>query len=108
MNMIMLKNGYLCTSSADENIKIWDWVNVKCVYSFRAHEKYVKCLCQLNNGLLLTGSEDKKIGIWNESYDNIKYLEEHKHSVRTLCQINDKYFASGSFDRTLPAEPSWE
>ena len=104
MDMIMLKNGYLCTSSADENIRIWDWKQQKCLFFFKAHEKYVKCLCELSNGYLLTGSEDNSIGVWEEkssSYENIKYIEGHSKSIRTLCQIDNDHFASGSFDYTI-------
>ena len=104
MDMIMLKNGYLCTSSADENIRIWDWKQQKCLFFFKAHEKYVKCLCELSNGYLLTGSEDNSIGVWEEkssSYENIKYIKGHSKSIRTLCQIDNGHFASGSFDYTI-------
>ena len=104
MDMIMLKNGYLCTSSADENIGIWDWKQQKCLFFFKAHEKYVKCLCELSNGYLLTGSEDNSIGVWKEessSYENIKYIKGHSKSIRTLCQIDNDHFASGSFDYTI-------
>ena len=106
MDMIMLKNGYLCTSSADENIGIWDWKQQKCLFFFKAHEKYVKCLCELSNGYLLTGSEDNSIGVWKEkssSYENIKYIriKGHSKSIRTLCQIDNDHFASGSFDHTI-------
>ena len=107
MDMIMLKNGYLCTSSADENIRIWDWKQQKCLFFFKAHEKYVKCLCELSNGYLLTGSEDKddnSIGVWEEkssSYEKIKNIKGHSKSIRTLCQIDNDHFASGSFDYTI-------
>ena len=106
MDMIMLKNGYLCTSSADENIGIWDWKQQKCLFFFKAHEKYVKCLCELSNGYLLTGSDDNSIGVWEEkssSYENIKYIriKGHSKSIRTLCQIDNDHFASGSFDYTI-------
>ena len=104
MDMIMLKNGYLCTSSADENIRIWDWKQQKCLFFFKGHEKYVKCLCELSNGYLLTGSEDNSIGVWKEkssSYENVKYIEGHSKSIRTLCQIDNDHFASGSFDYTI-------
>ena len=106
MDMIMLKNGYLCTSSADENIRIWDWKQQKCLFFFKGHEKYVKCLCELSNGYLLTGSEDNSIGVWKEkssSYENIKYIriKGHSKSIRTLCQIDNDHFASGSFDHTI-------
>ena len=104
MDMIMLKNGYLCTSSADENIGIWDWKQQKCLFFFKAHEKYVKCLCELSNGYLLTGSEDNSIGVWEEkssSYEKIKNIKGHSKSIRTLCQIDNGHFASGSFDYTI-------
>jgi len=104
MDMIMLKNGYLCTSSADENIRIWDWKQQKCLFFFKGHEKYVKCLCELSNGYLLTGSEDNSIGVWKEkssSYENIKFIKGHSKSIRTLCQIDNDHFASGSFDYTI-------
>ena len=102
----MLHNGYLCTCSADETIKIWDWKEAKCLYSFKPHKKYVKCICELNNKLLITGSEDNTIGICKEKekpqeYENIKLLEGHTYPVRSLCQLDDKHFVSGSFDNKI-------
>ena len=47
MAMIILKNGYLCTASADEDIRIWDWKQLICLNSFKPHKKYVKCLLEL-------------------------------------------------------------
>ena len=89
----------------EENIIIWDWKNLRSLFSFRPHGNFVKCLLELKNGYLLTGSEDNTIGIWEkndlEQYNNIVYLQEHKLPVRALCQINEKYFASGSFDKTI-------
>ena len=58
---------------------IWDWKNLRCLFRFRPHKKYVKCLVELNNEYLLTGSEDNTIGIWEKSdfeqYKNISYLK---------------------------------
>ena len=95
-----MKNKNLCSGGADLTIKIWDWEQQICITSFKGHEKWVKCLFELNNGIILSGSDDNNIKIW-ENYINIKTLKKHSHSVRAFCQINDYYFASGSFDCTI-------
>ena len=93
-------NNYLCSGSADLTVRIWDWENNKCLYVLKGHEKWVKCLLELDNGIIVTGSDDKSIKLWKNEI-NIKTIEEHTNSVRTFCQINSKYFASGSFDCTI-------
>ena len=94
--------------SADENIKIWDIENDNnnCVQTLIGHERWVKCILELDNGIILSGSDDKCIKLWEYDIEEFKYkliktLKEHNHSVRALCQIDEKYFASGSFDFTI-------
>ena len=105
--MILLKSGYLCSASTDEDIRIWDWKQLKCLFCFKPHKKYTKCLIELNNEHLLTASEDNTIGLWqkndfeNYKYKNINYIKGHECPVRTLCKINDNYFVSGSFDNKI-------
>ena len=98
--MILLRNKSLCSGSADLTIRIWDWENNNCLSILKGHEKWVKCILELNNGIILTGSDDKTIKLWKNDI-NIETLQGHTHSVRAFCQINVKYFASGSFDCTI-------
>ena len=102
LSLILLQKNYnyLCSGSADLTIRIWDWENNICLHVLKGHEKWVKCLLELDNGIIVTGSDDKSIKLWKDQI-NIKTIEEHKNSVRALCLINSKYFASGSFDYTI-------
>ena len=61
--IIKLKNGNLCSGSADFYVKIWDWKNGVCLSSIKAHENWVKCLCQFDDDILLSGSDDRTINL---------------------------------------------
>ena len=63
--MILLENGNLCSGSADQTIRIWDWKKGKCLSCKKAHNDWVKSIYQLNSQILLSGSDDRKIKIWN-------------------------------------------
>ena len=99
--MILLENGNLCSGSADKTIRIWDWKNANCLSYLKAHNNWVKSICQFNSQILLSGSDDRKIRIWNLNLELLEELEGHEHSVRAFCKIDDNYFASGGFDYTI-------
>ena len=100
MTLTLLKNKNLCSGGADITLKIWDWEEKICLSTLKGHNKWVKCVFELNNNVILSGSDDNTIKLW-KNYINIKTLKKHKHSVRALCQINNYYFASGSFDCSI-------
>ena len=111
--MILLKNKKICSGSADLTLRIWDWGLGVCEFFFSGHQKWIKCLCQLDkDDVIISGADDMKIKIWkNIGYKNkrniinnwkvIKEYTGHTHSVRTLCKINEDTFASGSFDGSI-------
>ena len=111
--MILLKNKKICSGSADLTLRIWDWGLGVCEFFFSGHDKWIKCLCQLDkDDVIISGSDDMKIKVWkNMGYINkrniinnwkvIKEYSGHTHSVRTLCKINEDTFASGSFDGSI-------
>ena len=110
--MILLKDNKICSGSADLTLKIWDWKLGICIFSFIGHDKWIKCLCQLDkDDIIISGADDMKIKIWkkimngnnniNNEWKVIKEYIGHKHSIRTLCKINEDTFASGSFDGTI-------
>ena len=106
-----MQNGNFCSGSADTTIKIWDAKNKSCLQTLHGHERWVKCVFELENGILLSGSDDNTIKIWemkpeqNDKYRLIKTIKEHNHAIRTFCQIDRKHFASGCFDSTIKV---WE
>jgi WD40 repeat protein len=110
LSMILLKNKKICSGSADLSLRIWDWGIGICEFFFSGHEKWIKCLCQLDkDDVIISGADDMKIKVWKNvghrnNINNWKIIKEytgHKHSVRTLCKINEDTFASGSFDGSI-------
>ena len=110
--MILLKDKKICSGSADLSLRIWDWELGICLFSFNGHEKWIKCLCQLDKeDVIISGTDDMKIKIWkkignnenniNNEWTVIKEYIGHRHSIRTLCKINEDTFASGSFDGSI-------
>ena len=110
--MILLKDKKICSGSADLSLRIWDWELGICLFSFNGHEKWIKCLCQLDKeDVIISGADDMKIKIWkkignnenniNNEWTVIKEYIGHRHSIRTLCKINEDTFASGSFDGSI-------
>ena len=96
MTMILLNDGRLCSGSADNDIRIWDWKNSYCTDYFRAHDNWIK-----NYKILLSCSDDTAIKKWDENYNEIGNFEGHEGAVRTLCKIDENHFASGSFDNKI-------
>ena len=101
LTMILLNDNRLCTGSADNTIRVWDWKNASALFYFKAHDRWVKTLLQFNDKYLLSGSDDNSIKIWEDDKIEKDKLVGHNASVRTLCKIDDNYFASGSFDNKI-------
>ena len=100
LTLIALKDGNLCSGSADLTIKIWEWEKGACTYTLTGHEKLVKCVYELSNGYVISGSDDKTIKVWKD-YEQLNELKGHTKSVRAFCEINKNLFASASFDKTI-------
>ena len=87
----------ICSGSADNSIKMWNWTECKCVMTMIGHKKWVKCLCQLDNGDIASGSDDKTIKVWKKGIC-VRTIKAHDDAVRTLCVFEKKYLISGGFD----------
>ena len=64
LTIISLDNNNICSGSADNSIKIWNWSEKKCIVNVLGHKRWVKCLCQMEHGNILSGNDDKTIKIW--------------------------------------------
>ena len=58
LTMILLKDGKLCSSGADNIVIIWDWKKGRYLARFKAHNNWVRTICQFNEQFLLTGADD--------------------------------------------------
>ncbi len=67
----------IASASHDSTIKIWDWVEGKCLVTLQGHELPVLCLSKLDGYRLASGSDDCNIKVWN-------YKENPKLEERTL------------------------
>ena len=79
--MVYLSNGKFCTGSADSSIKIWDKERKECIQTLTGHEKWVKCVFELDNGIIVSGSDDNSIRLWKPNRDGtytfLHSIEEH-------------------------------
>ena len=103
-----MRNGKLCSGSADTSIKIWDIKQGKCIQTLTGHKNLVKCVLELDNVIIVSGSDDNSIKLWkpnengkDDNYELLDTIKGHTNSVRTFCQIDENHFASGSFDSTI-------
>lgn len=103
-------NGPVCAILSDDRGKIWigtesdihviSEMSKKVVKSWKAHQKAIKCLCQVGD-YVWSASDDMKIGVWHASTMNPSKMISH-HTGRVLCllQVNHHVW-SGSFDKSF-------
>jgi WD40 repeat protein len=63
LSIKQLKDGRICSSSADKTVKIWD-IDFRNLYVFKEHTGYVNCLCIIKDGGLVSGGADGIVNIW--------------------------------------------
>jgi WD40 repeat protein len=101
-----LRNGKLCSGSADTSIIIWNIKKDDSIQTFSNEDNnWVKCVFELDNGIIVAGCGNKIIKLWKPKSDNTyeisKIIGAHSKEIRTLCQVDETHFASGSFDNTI-------
>ena len=110
--VVELPDGYLCSSSVDKTLKLWDPASYVCIKTLEGHWAAVNCVFLLQGGLLCSGSDDHKIKLWDLtrfSKKNIstpddhcvRTLEGHTGAVRKVIQLGDGSLCSCGDDNTV-------
>lgn len=60
------RNNYICTTSDDQTLKIWDCASGACLRTFEGHTNFVFC-CAFNptTNVLVSGSFDETVRLWD-------------------------------------------
>lgn len=90
---------YLCSSSADNTIKIWDILYLNCVCTLEGHTDKINYFIQDKQGFLITCSSDRSIKFWNvddeKCYNSLDYA--HNDPIYCLANTEDNKIVSSSF-----------
>ena len=86
--LLMLKNGKLCSCSADGQVIIWNINKKKELYNFYPHEKIIWNIIELNDERLFSVSEDNSAKIF--SYKNEVKLEISFNTNKSKCNLQLK------------------
>lgn len=89
----------LCSSSKDGDVRVWDVVLGKCLFSLTSHTMNVTCLRWGGTGLIYSGSQDRTIKVWRAS-DGVlcRTLQGHGHWVNVLALNTDHVMRTADFD----------
>ena len=109
--MILLKDGTLCSGSADTTIKISGsqdniikiWDGNRNIADLQEHNRSVRSICQIGNtNYIATASFDHTIKIWDiNKSTSVQTLEGHSSSVINVIYHSDEYLISSSNDKTI-------
>ena len=100
--LIKCNDLFFASASKDKAIKIWDYLNNKCLKTLEGHNDNVHSLTLLKDGRLYSGSADKSIKIWNlNDYSCDITLNGHEDTVKCVFQLSNGYILSGSEDNNI-------
>ena len=86
----------------NNEILVWNEVNMEVVKTLKGHEKSVTALLQLKEDLLLSGSCDFSIKAWElNSYKCVLTIKAHTDYIFSLAKFNNYSFISASHDKTI-------
>lgn len=101
-SVIELRDGSLCSGSADNSIKIWDRASGRCMSSLQGHISDVWSVIELQDGFLCSGSGDYTIKIWKRTSGLcVSTLRGHRNYVASVIELRDGLLCSGSYDKTI-------
>ena len=103
VNCLVKCNDELFASASKDNyIRIWNYVNRKCIKKLEGHNNSIYSLALLLEKRLCSGSADCTIKIWSlEKFSCEQTLNEHNKPVKCICQLSNGYLVSGSEDNNI-------
>ncbi|VDP20227.1 unnamed protein product [Echinostoma caproni] len=92
---------FLCSSSDDKTLKLWDLTTGKCLKTLKGHSNYAFC-CNFNpqSNLIVSGSFDESVKLWDVKTGRcIRTLPAHSDPVTAVHFNRDgSLIASSSYD----------
>lgn len=94
----ILANGYIVSTSSDQDIKIWNYTTGSVIYSkANAHGDKIEALKVLKNGDFATADSESFIKIWSgRDYSLIKTLNANSDNINVLEVLSSGVLVSGS------------
>mgnify|MGYP002624740691 CR=1 FL=1 len=91
---------FLCSSSYDNTIKIWDIDSLNCIYTLSGHTNRIHYLIQTKPGFIISCSSDKTIKFWNLEEENcyLSLKDAHDGPIYSLIESIDGKIVSSSFN----------
>ena len=94
-----INKDYLCSSSADNTIKIWDLFSLNCVSTLEGHTDKINYFIQDEQGFIISCSSDRSIKFWNldeeKCYNSLD--NAHNDPIYCLVKTDNKKIVSSSF-----------
>ena len=94
-----LYKDYLCSSSYDNTIKIWDYDLINCVCTLSGHSDHINYFMETKPGFIISCSSDKSIKFWNieeeKCYNTLNQV--HDSPIYSLARTEDERIVSSSF-----------
>ena len=104
--MLILKNGFLASSSYDNTINIYDILSLKVRLKIKIHTNVIHFLTQIKDGRLISCSSDKTFQIIKLENNCLKYnidqtIKEHNDSIYKVIELENGLLISTSSDQSM-------
>ena len=103
-SLILLKDGRLASSSADQSIIIYNKLTNNPDIIIKEHSSWVYRLIQLSSGILASCSYDNTIKLYNikeNDYEILQTLNYHNDGVYKILELSNKFLATCSADKSI-------
>ncbi len=104
--MLILKNGFLASSSFDYTINIYDIISFKVRLKIKIHTSFINFLTQIKDGRLISCSSDTTFQIIKLEENCLKYkvdqiIKEHSEPVYNIIELENDLLVSTSYDQSM-------
>ncbi|KCV72407.1 hypothetical protein H696_01803 [Fonticula alba] len=90
----------MISGSGDGELRVWNLINQKTVWSHTAHKGFVRGVCVANDGRsILSCGDDKAIRMWNFDYDNKNWATAVTEEAESVW-LDDEGFTSIDYHRS--------